>query len=192
MGIEINLLEEKEKRNVLPPLILTLFVVLFLITFAFFTIQKSKLAGEAKALENQVEKVKTQQERYNLSAGSDRTSRDQLKMSLDQLKGTIVPVVPVIRDFVSLLPARGFFESFVLSGRDEVTILVRFDTMQEAAEYTRALQQQPFIEQVNLEAVEAEVIDETEDLYDYQPRYLASYYLKLDDSVLLTEGGEQH
>ncbi|RDY66068.1 hypothetical protein DXT76_21280, partial [Halobacillus trueperi] len=70
----------------------------------------------------------------------------------------------------------------------EITVNVRFDTIQEAAKYTNTLLQKSFISDVELAGVDTDVVDDTEDLYDYQPRYIASYYIVLEESTLTNEG----
>lgn len=188
MVVEINLLEQKEKRNILPYLVVTFFAF-FLLTLAIvFNTQKSNLVEEAVRLDEQIVQVQAEQESFTTSSGGEGSGREELKTSLEQLKGTIVPTVPVVEGLVSLLPERGFFESFALTGTSEITVNVRFDSIQEAAKYTNILLQQSFISDVELAGVETDVVDNTEDLYDYQPRYIASYYIVLEESTLATVG----
>ncbi|WP_406944531.1 hypothetical protein ACJA3J_15270 [Halobacillus sp. SY10] len=188
MVVEINLLEQKEKRNILPYLVVAFFALLLLVLSIVFNAQKSNLVEESSRLDEQISQVKVEQESFATTSGGEGTEREQLNNSLEQLKGTVVPVIPVVEGLVSLLPERGFFESFALTGTSEITVNVRFDTIQEAAKYTNTLLQQSFISDVELAGVDTDVVDDTEDLYDYQPRYIASYYIVLEESTLATEG----
>lgn len=188
MVVEINLLEQKEKRNILPYLVVAFFALLLLVLSIVFNAQKSNLVEESSRLDEQISQVKVEQESFATTSGGEGTEREQLNNSLEQLKGTVVPAIPVVEGLVSLLPERGFFESFALTGTSEITVNVRFDTIQEAAKYTNTLLQQSFISDVELAGVDTDVVDDTEDLYDYQPRYIASYYIVLEESTLATEG----
>ncbi|SDP00137.1 hypothetical protein [Halobacillus aidingensis] len=188
MVVEINLLEQKEKRNILPYLVVAFFALLLLVLSIVFNAQKSNLVEESSRLDEQISQVKVEQESIATTSGGEGTEREQLNNSLEQLKGTVVPVIPVVEGLVSLLPERGFFESFALTGTSEITVNVRFDTIQEAAKYTNTLLQQSFISDVELAGVDTYVVDDTEDLYDYQPRYIASYYIVLEESTLTNEG----
>ncbi|REJ10731.1 hypothetical protein [Halobacillus trueperi] len=188
MGVEINLLEQKEKRNILPYLVVAFFALLLLVLSIVFNAQKSNLVEESSRLDEQISQVQVEQESFATTSGEEGTEREQLKNSLEQLRGTVVPTIPVVEGLVSLLPDRGFFESFALTGTSEITVNVRFDTIQEAAKYTNTLLQQSFISDVELAGVDTDVVDDTEDLYDYQPRYIASYYIVLEESTLATEG----
>ncbi|MBX0358870.1 hypothetical protein [Halobacillus sp. Nhm2S1] len=188
MVVEINLLEQKEKRNILPYLVVTFFALLLLVLGIVFNAQKASLVEESSRLDEQISQVQVEQESFAVTSGGEGTEREQLKDSLEQLKGTVIPTIPVVEELVSLLPERGFFESFALTGASEVTVNVRFDTIQEAAKYTNTLIQQSFISDVELAGVDTDVVDDTEDLYDYQPRYIASYYIVLEESTLADEG----
>lgn len=192
MVVEINLLEQKEKRNILPYIVVVFFSLLLLVIAIFFSVQRSQLSQQSEVLDQQIEQLQAEQESYSTPTGGEATDREGLRNSLDQLKGTVVPTIPVVEGLVSLLPERGFFESFSLTGTSEVTFNVRFDTIQEAAKYTNTLHQQPFIADVELAGVETDVVDETEDLYDFQPRYIASYYIVLEETTLASKGAQQN
>ncbi|MGP4061561.1 hypothetical protein [Halobacillus sp. H74] len=189
MVVEINLLEQKEKRNILPFIILGFFVLVSLIIVVTLGFQRSQLVAQTEAKEERIQQIQQDQEKFTQPVDNEGTERDQLKDSLDQLKATIVPTIPFVERLVSLLPERGFFESFTLTGASEVTVVARFDTIQQAAKFTNTLNQESVILNVELASVETSVVDETEDLYDYQPRYIASYYLVLNESTLLSEKG---
>ncbi|MBN9653834.1 hypothetical protein J0K78_06115 [Halobacillus sp. GSS1] len=187
MIVEINLLEQKEKRNILPYIAVAFFALLLFIMAIVFHAQKTTLVNESSRLDEQILQVQREQENF---AGTSEggTEREQLKSSLHELKSTVVPTVPVVEGLVSLLPERGFFESFALTSASEVNVNVRFDTIQDVAKYTHTLLQQSFISDVELAGVETDVVDDTEDLYDYQPRYVASYYIVLEEGTLAAEG----
>lgn len=187
MVVEINLLEQKEKRNVLPYLIGAFFMLFIIILTITFSLQKAQLNQQVETLDGQIERLQLEQESYSGPVEGAGTDREHLRNSLDQLKGTIVPVIPIVQGLVELLPERGFFESFALTGKSEVTVNVRFDTIQEAAEYTNTLIQQPFVKEVELTGVESDEVDE-ENLYEYHPRYMASYYISLEESKITSEG----
>ncbi|MEC3882645.1 hypothetical protein VKA52_02760 [Halobacillus sp. HZG1] len=188
MIVEINLLEQKEKRNILPYIAVAFFALLLFIMAIVFHAQKTTLVNESSRLDEQILQVQREQENLAGPSEGDGTEREQLKSSLQELKSTIVPTVPVVEGLVSLLPERGFFESFALTSASEVNVNVRFDTIQDVAKYTHTLLQQSFISDVELAGVETDVVDDTEDLYDYQPRYVASYYIVLEEGTLAAEG----
>lgn len=188
MIVEINLLEQKEKRNILPYIAVAFFALLLFIMAIVFHAQKTTLVNESSRLDEQILQVQREQENLAGPSEGDGTEREQLKSSLQELKSTIVPTVPVVEGLVSLLPERGFFESFALTSASEVNVNVRFDTIQDVAKYTNTLLQQSFISDVELAGVETDVVDDTEDLYDYQPRYVASYYIVLEEGTLAAEG----
>ncbi|MCA0982600.1 hypothetical protein LCL89_00910 [Halobacillus yeomjeoni] len=191
MTVEINLLEQREKRNVLPLLILAMTGLIIIISLITISLQKNSLETKVVELESEIESLQIQQATIQQSSeGNDASSREKLQASLNDLEDTIIPSLPIVERLVSLLPERGFFESFVLTGSEEVSIDVRFDTMQEVAKYTKALQQQDFITKVELNNVSTNTVDTTEDIYDYRPRYIADYFLILDKAVLLNEGGQ--
>lgn len=187
MVVEINLLEQKDKRNILPYLIIGLFAVCLLFVFIFFTTERSQLGKESEAIQQEVEQVQSRQELLHQSSGGG-SSREKLAQSVEELQSTMTPALPIIRELVSLLPARGFFETFTLTSSSEVSLVVRFDTMQEVAQFTNTLDQQEFVQRADLSSVEAEVVDDTEDPFDYEPRHIANYFVTLDESYLKAEG----
>ncbi|RDY66069.1 hypothetical protein DXT76_21285, partial [Halobacillus trueperi] len=96
MVVEINLLEQKEKRNILPYLVVAFFALLLLVLSIVFNAQKSNLVEESSRLDEQISQVKVEQESFATTSGGEGTEREQLNNSLEQLKGTVVPVIPVV------------------------------------------------------------------------------------------------
>ncbi|WP_237146580.1 fimbrial assembly protein [Planococcus halocryophilus] len=150
--------------------------------------------------------VATEQEaiRTRLEAAQGMNEEQQLKATVDWAEGYQFDTVPLLKELVSILPARGFFDSFSYTGLDQAILSVQFDTAREAAYYLAQLKTSELIESATLDSVAQNEIDTTETeegvvvqeaVIQEMPRYIATYTIifvderiPTDDSAVPVEG----
>ncbi|MFD1018912.1 hypothetical protein [Thalassobacillus hwangdonensis] len=190
MLVEVNLLEQKEQRNMLPLLIGGVFLILALIVFAYFVTQSKQLEAEVAETEAEIAALQSRQTENEQTPVDDViTKRMELVKATSQLEASWISATPVIDRLIALLPERGFFQSFTLVDNGQVNLVVRFDTMQEVAAYTSRLEEESYIHGVEVNHVTAEEVDGSEDVYDYMPRYISEIYLSVDHAMLSEDVG---
>lgn len=190
--ISINLLPKKQKKQRFQMVFIIPIVTAFVLaTAAIFVIHWSKgqeLERIASQLEQaEQEKVLLEQQTFNdQSAGGI----ERLETAINFMENYPIPTVDVLDHFTSLLPERGFFESFQYTDTGLITLAVQFDTSREAAFYLNQLVQSEQVVQASLQSIVAEEIDSLDSLNeDLLPRYTAQYTIMLDQDSVREESG---
>ncbi|EGA89099.1 fimbrial assembly family protein [Planococcus donghaensis MPA1U2] len=195
MLVDINLLPQKERDR--PAFLIAAIAILLLavIVWAVFALVANANENEQQLLAAQSLQVTSEQEaiRAKLEAAQGMNEEQQLKVTVDWAESYQFDTVPLLEELVSILPARGFFESFSYTGLDQATLSVQFDTTRQAAYYLAQLKASELIKSVTLDGVaqkelnaeeSGEVIDEVEEKL---PRYIATYTILFDDQRLPTD-----
>ncbi|MDN7245880.1 fimbrial assembly protein [Planococcus shenhongbingii] len=205
MLVDINLLPQKERDR--PAFLIAAIAILLLavIIWAVFAFLANANENEQAELTAQSTQVAAEQAaiREQLEAKQGMNEEQQLKVTVDWAESYQFDTLPLLKDLVSKLPARGFFDSFSYVGLDQAVLTVQFDTAREAAFYLAQLKTSELLKSATLDSVtqeelEAEaapapatgetvVVVEEEDAVVENPRYLATYTLLFVDDRIPAE-----
>lgn len=198
MLVDINLLPQKERDR--PAFLIAAISILLVavIVWAVLAFLAGSHEREQAVLAAQSVQVATEQAaiRSQLEAEQGMNEEQQLKATVDWAEGYQFDTLPLLKELVSILPARGFFESFSYTGLDQAILSVQFDTAREAAYYLAQLKASELIESATLDSVAQNEIDtaETEEgvvieeaVIQEMPRYIASYTIIFVDERIPTD-----
>ena len=198
MLVDINLLPQKERDR--PAFLIAAISILALgiIIWAVLAFLANSHENEQAVLAAQSVQVASEQAaiRSQLEAAQGMNEEQQLKATVDWAESYQFDTVPLLEELVSILPERGFFDSFSYTGLDQAVLSVQFDTAREAAYYLAQLKTSELIEKATLDSVaqneldsaEAEegILIEEESIIE-TPRYIAAYTLVFIDGRIPTE-----
>ncbi|MFP8782163.1 PilN domain-containing protein [Planococcus plakortidis] len=194
MLVDINLLPQKERDR--PAVLIAAVAILLLaviIWAAFFMMARAE-ANEQQALEAQAQGVMAEQAqiRNELEARQGMNEEQQLQATVEWAESYQFDTIPLLEELVSLLPARGFFQTFSYTGLDQAQLVVQFDSSREAAYYLAQLKSSELLTSATLDNVTTEIFDEAEGeeviIDPSEPRYLATYTLMFKDERIPVEG----
>ncbi|ANU11313.1 fimbrial assembly protein [Planococcus antarcticus DSM 14505] len=199
MLVDINLLPQKERDR--PAFLIAAISILLaaVIVWAVLAFLAGSHESEQQVLAAQSVQVATEQAsiRAQLEAAQGMNEEQQLKATVDWAEGYQFDTVPLLEGLVSMLPARGFFDSFSYTGLDQAILSVQFDTAREAAYYLAQLKASELIESATLDSVaqnemetvetEEGVVIEQETVIQETPRYIATYTLVFIDERIPTD-----
>ncbi|MFP3422721.1 fimbrial assembly protein, partial [Bacillus sp. SIMBA_161] len=80
-----------------------------------------------------------EQIRNELEARQGMNEEQQLQATVEWAESYQFDTIPLLEELVSLLPARGFFQTFSYIGLDQAQLVVQFDSSREAAYYLAQL-----------------------------------------------------
>jgi len=184
MIVEINLLEEKEKRNIVPFIIAFVGIFLLIATFVAIGLQKQSVESKQEEIQNNIDRVRQEQSEYQaILRDETQEDRRQLQQAVEKVEGSIFPSVSLLERMIALLPERGYFERYIYTKDNNLQLIVRFDSLQEVAAYTNTLLEEKGIENVELSNITTEQINEQYDPLEYRPRYIANYQVDIDSDV---------
>jgi Tfp pilus assembly protein PilN len=134
MLVEINLLPQKEPRkfNIII-LIVLLALIIFVGAFYFWQIQTTK--SELQNLDKQISMTKevAVKEEKNAEKNESQMSISLLKNAVEWANTYPIQTIPIMQHLTSLLPERGFIQSFAYAEAGTVILTVQFDSAREAA-----------------------------------------------------------
>ncbi len=197
MLVDINLLPQKERDRPAVLIAAVAILLLALLVWAVFAMMASAETDEQQALEAQAQGVIAEQEqiRNELEARQGMNEEQQLQATVEWAESYQFDTIPLLEELVSLLPARGFFQTFSYTGLDEAQLIVQFDSSREAAYYLAQLKSSDLLTSATLDNVATEIFDEAteeEVIVDpSEPRYLATYTLLFQDDRIPIEDGEE-
>ncbi|MFP3323725.1 fimbrial assembly protein [Planococcus sp. SIMBA_160] len=197
MLVDINLLPQKERDRPAVLIAAVAILLLAILIWAVFAMMASAEADEQQALQLQAQGVLAEQEqiRNELEARQGMNEEQQLQATVEWAESYQFDTIPLLEELVSLLPARGFFQTFSYIGLDQAQLVVQFDSSREAAYYLAQLKSSELLASATLDNVETEIIDEAaeEDVIidPSEPRYLATYTLLFQDERIPVEAGEE-
>jgi Tfp pilus assembly protein PilN len=157
MLVEVNLLPIKEPKKFGFIITISLLVFLILLASAFYYYQiyatKMKIQNVDKQL-SVVRKISEQQsEKLNKNLSSNSVAL--LRNGVDLAEEYRIQTVPVMNHLTSLLPERGFIQSFKYEESGVVELIVQFETTREAAYYLDRLNSSKWIESSSLKLLKA-------------------------------------
>ncbi|WP_299738776.1 hypothetical protein [uncultured Rossellomorea sp.] len=187
--IDINLLPEKEKKSaVFVSSIAIILLVFFVVCLFFFFSLRSVQSETERTIEgiSQTKKIIEVQQTKLLDSESSQGARE-LKETIEWMTNYPIETVPVLNELISLLPPRGFIQTFEYSERQSINASIQFDSSREAAYYLHHLKGVEWIKEA--EILEITTNNMTGEDMDWDesgvvPRYLADFSISLDSVKL--------
>jgi Tfp pilus assembly protein PilN len=164
MLIEINLLPQKERKKYQLLFVLIFLVLIFLIASVYYYFQIDSTKTNISSLEKQILVAKRIEENRNKQTNTIETNNSitQLKNAVDWANNYPIKTIPVMKYLVSLLPERGFIQTFSYTDAGTVSLSVQFDSAEDAAYFLESLNSSKWIEDANLSSLNANQTAETE------------------------------
>lgn len=198
MLVDINLLPQKERDRPAVLIAAVAILLLAIIIWAVFAMMSRAEANEQQALQVQAQGVMAEQAqiRSELEARQGMNEEQQLQATVEWAESYQFDTIPLLEELVSLLPARGFFQTFSYTGLDQAQLVVQFDSSREAAYYLAQLKASELLSSASLDNVATEILEEetegeVSEAVTNAPRYLATYTLLFQDERIPVEGGEE-
>lgn len=198
MLVDINLLPQKERDRPAVLIAAVAILLLAIIIWAVFAMMSRAEANEQQALQVQAQGVMAEQAqiRSELEARQGMNEEQQLQATVEWAESYQFDTIPLLEELVSLLPARGFFQTFSYTGLDQAQLIVQFDSSREAAYYLAQLKASELLSSATLDNVATEILEEEAEGEEIEtvtnaPRYLATYTLLFQDERIPVEGGEE-
>jgi len=197
MLVEINLLPKKKIKNRATFAVVILLLVIALVCSTVVFAQVSEARNEERRLSNQlvtIEKTREILER-KISTNEDANSVIKLEQAVNWADDYVIESVPLVRHLSSLLPERGFIQSFSYVDAGVVSCEIQFDSNSQVAQYLAVLKDSNYLNQVKLNSVttvthgDTEADEETpvnEEREDVLPRYIAQFELTINKQELKT------
>ncbi|MGG3469256.1 PilN domain-containing protein [Neobacillus pocheonensis] len=162
MLVEINLLPQKEPKKFNIIYLTSIVAALVLICGIYFWQIKS-VKSDVEAVDSQITVTKkiAAKQQENANQTEVATSAGVLKSAVEWVKNYPIQTIPVMRHLTSLLPDRGFIQSFAYTEAGTVTISVQFDSAREAAYFLENLKESKWISDVSLSSLTAVETKET-------------------------------
>jgi Tfp pilus assembly protein PilN len=134
MLVEINLLPQKEPRK-FNIVLLSVLLGLIIIASAFYIWQIQSTKSELAILEKQISMTRetTVKQESNAVKNDSQMSISLLKDAVDWANTYPIQTIPIMQHLTSLLPERGFIQSFNYVEAGTVSLTVQFDSPREAA-----------------------------------------------------------
>ncbi|MBT2582423.1 fimbrial assembly protein [Planococcus sp. ISL-109] len=197
MLVDINLLPQKERDR--PAVLIAAVAILLLavIIWAVLGMMAKAEANEQQAIQAQTDAVIAEQTeiRAELEAREGMNEEQQLQSTVEWAESYQFDTIPLLEELVSLLPARGFFQTFSYTGLDQAQLTVQFDASRESAYYLAQLKASELLASATLDSVATEVFEEAEEgeviVEPSEPRFLATYTLIFQDERIPVEGDEE-
>ncbi|MEH7375661.1 PilN domain-containing protein [Neobacillus drentensis] len=157
MLVEINLLPQKEPKKIGFIITLSCLVALLLLTGAYYLWQTNTAKSNVASLDRQISMTKKIAEKENKSTETAEatSSVSQLKSAIDWANDYPIQTIPVMRHLTSLLPERGFIQSFAYTEAGTISLSVQFDSAREAAYFLDNLNESNWIEEASLSSLAA-------------------------------------
>ncbi|MGM0897194.1 MAG: PilN domain-containing protein [Bacillota bacterium] len=198
MLVDINLLPQKERDRPAVLIAAVAILLLAIIIWGVFAMMARAEANEEQALQAQAQGVMAEQAqiRNELEARQGMNEEQQLQATVEWAENYQFDTIPLLEELVSLLPARGFFQTFSYTGLDQAQLVVQFDSSREAAYYLAQLKASELLSSATLDNVATEILEEEAEGAESEavtnaPRYLATYTLLFQDERIPVEGGEE-
>jgi Tfp pilus assembly protein PilN len=200
MLVEINLLPQKERRKKAFVIALSSLLGLLIFISGAYIWQISSTKSDIKAVDNQL----TLLEKATELSGDNNTQTPASSESVSLLKNAVewadhypLQTVPVMKHMTSLLPERGFIQTFGYTESGVITLTVQFDSAREAAYFLDSLNASEWLEEANMTTLNAEekaaedkqtsstsTAGKTEQNDEYLPRYVGQFEIKFDAETI--------
>lgn len=205
MLVEINLLPKKEPKKISFLLIGILFILLLAAGSIFFSFQYKTESGKLETLKAEIQSTKelAAAEEQKIAVIESSNSAAELEKMVKWAEEYPIETVSVLRQLISMLPDRGFIQSFTYNETGLINLMAQFDTLREASYYLNELTESAWISDAKLLSLEtAAVGDEAEATTPGQiqavedikgnklnndpflPRYVGNFEIKLNIAEL--------
>ncbi|MFL6516481.1 MAG: PilN domain-containing protein, partial [Bacillus sp. (in: firmicutes)] len=163
MLVEINLLPQKEPKKIGFIITLSSLGAILLLAGAFYLWQTNAAKNEIASLDRQITMTKKIADNANKSTETvaATSSVSQLKSAIEWANEYPIQTIPVMRHLTSLLPERGFIQSFAYTEAGTVSLTVQFDSTREAAYFLDNLNESTWIEESSLSSLAAAAAPES-------------------------------
>ena len=200
MLVEINLLPKKERRKSSQLIIAAIILILIAITISIIYFQGRSYGNEMELIDKKISTLQklnnVQQEK--LAEENAGNSVIKLQEAVQWIEQYPVQTVPIMQNIISLLPERGFIQSFEYSNMDSILVTIQYDAARDAAFYLSSLKQSEWVREAELMNVVAAEIEEEAGLSDDSeveilPRYSAAYNIVFNPDLFkpaAVEGGD--
>ena len=200
MLVEINLLPKKERRKSSQLIIAATILILIAITISIIYFQGRSYGNEMELIDKKISTLQklnnVQQEK--LAEENAGNSVIKLQEAVQWIEQYPVQTVPIMQNIISLLPERGFIQSFEYSNMDSILVTIQYDAARDAAFYLSSLKQSEWVREAELMNVVAAEIEEEAGLSDDSeveilPRYSAAYNIVFNPDLFkpaAVEGGD--
>ncbi|WP_462412381.1 PilN domain-containing protein [Neobacillus sp. Marseille-QA0830] len=163
MLVEINLLPQKEQTKSSLLIVLIGFLLIFIFAGVYYYFQISSVKSDITAVDREItvtQKLRAAEEKkLQDSASTDSVSK--LKTAIEWANTYPIQTIPVMRQLTSLLPERGFIQSFGYTEAGTISLTVQFDSSREAAYFLNSLHDSDWIEDASLSSLTAAVQEDT-------------------------------
>ena len=155
MLVEINLLPTKEPKKFSFIILIAGLLALFILIGGYYFWQTQSINNEIASIDKQITMTKkiTDKEQQNSDTVASTSSVSQLKSAIEWASDYPLQTVPVMQHLTSLLPERGFIQSFAYTEAGTVTLTVQFDSAREAAYFLDSLHESKWIDEASLNSL---------------------------------------
>jgi Tfp pilus assembly protein PilN len=155
MLVEINLLPQKEPKKFSFIIMFAGLLALFILIGGYYFWQTQSINDEIASLDKQITMTKkiADKEQQNSDTVASTSSVSQLKSAIEWASDYPLQTVPVMQHLTSLLPERGFIQSFAYTEAGTVTLTVQFDSAREAAYFLDSLHESKWIDEASLSSL---------------------------------------
>lgn len=163
MLVDINLLPQKEPKKFGFLITLSCLLALIVLIGGFYFWKTQTIKDELTTLDKQISMTKkiVEKQDKNSETVASTDSVSQLKSAIEWVNEYPIQTIPVMRHLTSLLPERGFIQSFGYTESGSVAISVQFDSAREAAYFLDSLNHSKLIQEASLSSL-ATALSETE------------------------------
>ena len=157
MLVEINLLPQKEPKKYSFIITLSCLLVVFILIGGFYFWQTLSIKNELTSIDRQISMTKkiVEKEEKNSKTVESADSVGQLKSAIEWVENYPIQTIPVMRHLTSLLPERGFIQSFGYTEEGTITLTVQFDSAREAAYFLDNLNESKWIADASISSLSA-------------------------------------
>jgi hypothetical protein len=155
MLVEINLLPKKEPKKYGFIILTSLSVILILLAAGFYYYQIHTTNLKIQNVDKQMSILRkiSDQQSEKLNKNQKINSASQLQNGVEWADEYRIQTIPVMKHLISLLPERGFIQTFNYTETGVVALTVQFDTTREAAYYIDRLNHSKWIEEAKINSL---------------------------------------
>lgn len=175
MNTEINLLEKKENKYIVPLFFGAIFIVGFLLVLGLLFLQQSSLEKKIARGQNDITEMEITLAEHN-KAFASREKIEQIEIEVNTIKDHATPHVALYHHMVSLLTKEDQLIGYTLDNETSLIIDVELSMLDEVADYVSKSLDEAFI-------INAELTDVT----NTGSTYDASLTLNIDKAILVEE-----
>ncbi|WP_077621355.1 hypothetical protein [Sediminibacillus massiliensis] len=184
---EINLLEEKPKKDVTFLFITAVLVVLILSSTLILLWQRDVYQVELENALTRIDDIEASKQESLEKTRELEQQRFMLGSQIDAIETTLFPSLSVMERLIDLIPEKLEVKNYQYGLGERLKLTVRSDSMEGIAEYTYSLENQEFINNLLV----TNVIKENGVDKKKNKTYTADFQMEINERYLMEEGGEQ-